>query len=198
MKSTLKKIKFSKKSPKTTVPAPCSCVKKEVTRILSSNAGIVDESLVPFARSFYTTLIQEAEKDEAILTDEPVVQDVKDFTPEKNKEDFTNALEPDTDEKQFDVEGLPVGITTDAINKVNEWSTKLEEFANFLNDPANKDSLHKVLADADRPGSVLRGVTRKTSDAITRVAGEIRKIEEVLNSFSIMAPKKVRDSEQLG
>jgi hypothetical protein len=197
MKSTLKKIKFSK-SPKTTVPCRDKKINKEITRILASNSGTIDESLVPFARNFYSILIKEAEKDENILSDEPIQQDVKDFTPEKNKEDFTNALEPDTNENQFDVEGLPVGMTTDAINKVNEWSSKLQEFANFLNDPNNKDSLHKILADADRPNSVLRGVTRKTSDAITRVAGEIRKIEEVLNSFSIMAPKKVRDTEKLG
>lgn len=195
MKSTPKKIKFSKKSPKTTIPSACNCVKREVTRILASNAGVVDESLVPFARSFYSTLIKEAE--EGVNVDTEVPADVEKFTSDKNKEDFEKSLESGTPKDTFDVEGLPPSISSDNIQKVEEWSTKLEEFANFLNDPANKDSLHKILADADRPGSVLRGVTRKTSDAITRVAGEIKKIEEVLNSFVIMAPKKLRDTEQI-
>lgn len=195
MKSTPKRIKFSKKSPKTTVPAPCKCVKSEVTRILASNAGVLDEALVPFARSFYSTLIKEAEEDVNVEVTTP--SDVDSFSAEKNKEDFEKSLETDTPKDAYDIEGLPPSISSDNIKKVEEWSSKLEEFANFLNDPANKDSLHKILADADRTGSVLRGVTRKTSDAITRVAGEIKKIEEVLNSFIIMAPKKLRDTEQI-
>jgi hypothetical protein len=195
MKSTPKKIKFSKKNLKTTIPAPCKCVKSEVTRILASNAGVLDEGLVPFARSFYSTLIKEAEEDVNVEVSTP--SDVENFTPEKNKEDFEKSLEPETSKDTFDVEGLSPSISSDNIKKVEEWSAKLEEFANFLNDPSNKDSLHKILADADRTGSVLRGVTRKTSDAITRVAGEIKKIEEVLNSFIIMAPKKLRDTEQV-
>jgi hypothetical protein len=57
--------------------------------------------------------------------------------------------------------------------------------------------LHKVLADNDKAGSLLRGITRKASDSITRIAGEIEKLKEVLNSFVIMAPKRLRDQEQL-
>jgi len=195
MKSSPKKIKLSKKNPSTTIPAPCKCVKSEVTRILASNAGVLDEGLVPFARSFHATLIKEAEEDINIDVKEP--SEVENFTPEKNKEDFERSLEADTPKDNFDVEGLPASISSENIKKVDEWALKLGQFADFLNDPANTGSLHKILADADRSGSVLRGVTRKTSDAITRVAGEIKKIQEVLNSFIIMAPKKLRDTEQV-
>jgi hypothetical protein len=66
-----------------------------------------------------------------------------------------------------------------------------------LNDPNSTESLHKILSDNDKAGSLLRGITRKTSDGITRVAGEIEKLKEVLNSFIILAPKKLRDTEQV-
>jgi uncharacterized Zn finger protein len=190
MKSTPKKIKFSKKNPATTIPPTCNCVKKEVTRILASNAGVLDEEAVPFARSFYSILIKEAEENVEVKA-------VEEFSPEQDKEAFEQSLEAETPKDQFDIEGTSPSISSENIKKVDEWAGKLDEFANFLNDPANRESLHKILADADRPGSVLRGVTRKTSDAITRVAGEIKKIGEVLNSFVIMAPKKLRDTEQV-
>jgi hypothetical protein len=41
-------------------------------------------------------------------------------------------------------------------------------------------------------------LTRKASDSITRIAGEVEKLKEVLNTFIITAPKKLRDSEQMG
>lgn len=58
----------------------------------------------------------------------------------------------------------------------------------FLNSP-EQESLHKVLADNDRAGSLLRGITRKASDSITRIAGEIEKLKEILNTYINTAPK---------
>jgi len=87
-------------------------------------------------------------------------------------------------------------MTSDTINKIQEWSSKLNDFAEFLNDPTT-NSLHKILADGDRAGSLLRGVTRKASDSITRIAGEVEKLKEILNTYIITAPKKMRDTEQL-
>ena len=66
----------------------------------------------------------------------------------------------------------------------------------FLNSP-EEESLHKVLADNDRAGSLLRGITRKASDSITRIAGEIEKLKEILNTYINTAPKKLRDTEQI-
>jgi predicted transcriptional regulator len=87
-------------------------------------------------------------------------------------------------------------MTTDTINSIRSWSSKLDDFASFLNDPSS-ESLHKILADGDRAGSLLRGVTRKASDSITRIAGEEEKLKEILNTYIITAPKKLRDTEQL-
>jgi hypothetical protein len=42
---------------------------------------------------------------------------------------------------------------------------------------------------------LLRGVTRKASDSITRIAGEVEKLKEILNTYIITAPKKLRDTE---
>jgi hypothetical protein len=113
---------------------------------------------------------------------------------------YSNSAEKDAallnEKDSFDVEGLDPNISTESIRQIREWSSKLDDFAEFLNNPG-EESLHKILADNDKPGSLLRGITRKASDSITRIAGEIEKLKEVLNSFIIMAPKKLRDSEQL-
>lgn len=208
-----------RKNLKTTVPSASKKALKEVKRLLKKNTDPIvvepikyknmkesiktilkndsslTESDVPFIRSFYSSLLKEQENVEPIIMDDEKASP-EDFTPEKTKEEYEKALEPETDTEGFDVEGIDPNVSTESIKKIKEWSGKLDQFAGFLNDPST-ESLHKVLAENDKPGSLLRGVTRKASDSITRIAGEIEKLKEVLNSFVIMAPKKLRDSEQL-
>ena len=177
-----------------------SATKKEVERILKNNTckcqnkktcecnGLSEDSSI-FVGKFLFNLLKEADD----LEDEKTPED---FNPETNKQDFNDALEPETSDKQFDVEGVNPAVTSQNIESVKGWSKKLEEFNLFLNNP-DSQNLHRILADSDRPGTLLRGITRKTSDSITRIAGEIAKLQETLNSYINMAPKKIRDSEQL-
>jgi hypothetical protein len=210
--STVKKIKKKKYSVKTTVPSKNPKVEKEVKRILDANykpmcncadCGCQDScheesAEIPFASRFLSALITEAEepevKDEVELTDVDQ-KSPEDFSPEKNKEDFEKALEPETPENKFDIEGVSPEATSHSIEEIEKWSLKLDEFTAMLNDP-NIDSLHKFLSDNDKAGSLLRGIMRKSSDNITRTTGELDKLKEVLNSFIITAPKKIRDTEQ--
>jgi hypothetical protein len=212
-----------KKNPTTTIPKQCGCAKKETKRILGGNTGayldpknkkaidniikgnapMISDSAIPFMRSFFNALLSEAEGDEVSAPPQaeikdlpPVPQTPDDFTPEKTKAAFDNSLEDQTPEDEFDIEGIDPNVSAESIKQIRQWSEKLDQFAEFLNDPSTQ-SLHKILADNDRAGSLLRGVTRKASDSITRIAGEIEKLKEVLNSFIIMAPKKLRDTEQL-
>jgi ribosomal protein L15 len=172
---------------------------KAVDKVKRLSCGL-DESHKPFASRFLFSLIKE--QDEAPV--EASVEDVdggdakspEGFTPEGDKQAFDQSLEPQTDPNQFETQGLPPEMTSDTINQIQEWSGKLNEFAEFLNDPTT-NSLHKILADGDRAGSLLRGVTRKASDSITRIAGEVEKLKEILNTYIITAPKKMRDTEQL-
>jgi hypothetical protein len=171
--------------------------KKEVARILKANQGICenDQTYIPFMKSFISHLVKEAEGDVAAAAAAAAEQkDPSEFTQDQNQADFTNSLDEETPEDNFDTEGTDPNITANAITAVKGWSEKLEEFAGFMNNP-DSQSLHKILAAEDRPGSLLRGVTRKASDSITRIAGEIEKLKEVLNSFIIMAPKKQRDAD---
>lgn len=179
-------------------------VMKESLKKIFKTDDTLNECDVPFIRSFYSHLLKEADEDALATTPN---QDVapetggEKMTPDKfddqtTKRNFDDALEPQTQKDQFDVEGVDPNISTESIKKINEWSEKLDKFAEFLNDPST-ESLHVILAGEDKPGSLLRGVTRKASDSITRIAGEIEKLKEVLNSFIIMAPKKLRDTEQL-
>jgi hypothetical protein len=194
-----KKVKCKKM--KTTVPQVSKKVEKEVKRILTSNRSrlnLEEESNIPFVKSFLYSLLKEQEEtvDVEASEIENTQKSPDDFTPEKNKEDFQKSLEAETAPNQFDVEGVSPELTVQNVEKIAEWSKKLDDFAMFLNSP-EEDSLHKVLADNDRAGSLLRGITRKASDSITRIAGEIEKLKEILNTYINTAPKKLRDSEML-
>ena len=187
-------------------PAKPDIIKKDmnesIKKVLKRDKSLT-EADIPFIRSFYSSLLKE--QDEITPDNDAPLPDTVDgdekatpegFSPEKTKQDYEKSLNPETDKEAFDIEGLDPNISTESIKKINDWSGKLNKFAEFLNDP-DAESLHKILADNDKPGSLLRGITRKASDSITRIAGEIEKLKEVLNSFVIMAPKKLRDSEQL-
>lgn len=178
-------------------------IKKEVKRILCANKNRtnLDEDINPFAARVLFSLIREQEEAPEPNTNAEIKPKTpSDFTPETNKQDFQKSLETETDPNQFEVEGVPADLTTETINSIKEWSKKLDDFAEFLNNPdastsEGKPSLHKILSDGDRAGSLLRGVTRKASDSITRIAGEIEKLKEILNTYIITAPKKIRDTE---
>jgi hypothetical protein len=216
MKNT-KKVKFKLKKKygvKTTVPSKNPKVEKEVKRILDSNyrpmcncggncvgecnAWYNENTDIPFISRFLGALITEAEEPEQIKDEEEVSSEVKspdDFSPEANKKDFEKALEPETPKDAYEVQGVPPEVATKNIEEIEKWSHKLDEFTAMLNDP-NIESLHKFLSDNDKAGSLLRGIMRKSSDNITRTTGELDKLKEVLNSFIITAPKKLRDTEQ--
>jgi len=176
-------------------------LKKELERILNSNKESVNqENYNPFAARVLFSLINEQEDADNQASQANNIKTPDDFTPEKNKKDFQDSMEKTTDPSSFDVEGVSPNLTADVIKSIREWSTKLDEFAEFLNDPAQatsegKPSLHKILSDGDRSGSLLRGITRKASDSITRIAGEVEKLKEILNTYIITAPKKMRDTE---
>jgi hypothetical protein len=172
-------------------------INKQVSSILKQNMDL-KESYIPFASRFLKNLLKEQAPAEAPV-EAPVEapankKSPEDFTPQENQKDFENAMEPTTDKEAFDTEGVSADVTTETIQAIRDWSSKLDEFAEFLNDPST-NSLHKILADGDRAGSLLRGVTRKASDSITRIAGEVEKLKEILNTYIITAPKKLRDTE---
>lgn len=212
MKNT-KKVKFKMKKKygvKTTVPSKNPKVEKEIKRILDSNyrpmcncnlecvgecnAWCVESTDIPFISRFLGSLISEAEE---VTPDEASAEEKspEEFSPEVNKDDFEKALEPETPKDAYEVEGVPPEVAIKNVEEIEKWSLKLDEFTAMLNDP-NIESLHKFLSDNDRPGSLLRGIMRKSSDNITRTTGELGKLKEVLNSFIITAPKKLRDTEQ--
>jgi len=174
----------------------------EVSRILKSNISRLDlneSSDIPFIKNFLYSLIKEQEDVQQELEpqkEESAPKSPDEFTPEQNQKDLESSLDPNTDPSKFDVVGVAPELTVQNIEKVLEWSKKLDEFALFLNSP-QEESLHKILADNDRAGSLLRGVTRKASDSITRITGEIEKLKAVLDTYVNTAPKKLRDTEQL-
>jgi hypothetical protein len=205
LKKVKPKVKISKFMSKNIVPQSDSKIQKEVNRILQQNMSKMDltESHMPFASRFLRSLIKEQEEvpskqvpsEDAAASVESNSKSPEDFTPEGDKQVFDKSLETNTAPDEFDTQGISPDVTSDTINSIRDWSDKLSEFANFLNDPST-ESLHKILADGDRAGSLLRGVTRKASDSITRIAGEVEKLKEILNTYIITAPKKLRDTEQ--
>lgn len=198
---------------KSTIPKPCCCEKKAGEIIQARNMkgdskfNTLDEaSNYLFAKSFLVALLKEQDETaepkmpevpEAPIDDETTnAGSPSDFTPERNEQDFKNSLDKDTNASEFDIQGISSDVTAETIKKVKDWALQLNDFEKFLNNPS-ETSLHRILADNDRAGSLLRGITRKASDSITRIAGEIAKLKEVLNTFVNTAPKKLRDTEQL-
>jgi hypothetical protein len=171
--------------------------------------NIHEQSEIAYASRFFHNLIKEQDElpksdDDANVKDLPSAEDQQkapeEFTPDINKKDFENSLDKDTPSDKFDVEGVSAEKAAEVIASIREWSSKLDDFAEFLNDPSQttsegRPSLHKILSDGDRSGSLLRGITRKASDSITRIAGEVEKLKEILNTYIITAPKKLRDTE---
>lgn len=183
--------------------------KIKIKKLLNNNLkarDLVEESEIAYVSRFLSSLLKEQEElpesEELTASDDSSkeLKDPSDFTPELNKKDFEKSLEPETKKDNFDVEGVNPESSAEIIATIREWSSKLDDFAEFLNDPAQntregKPSLHKILADGDKAGSLLRGITRKASDSITRIAGEVEKLKEILNTYIITAPKKLRDTE---
>ena len=106
----------------------------EVKRILNSNIQRLDlkeSSDIPFIKNFLYSLIKEQE-DIVPEQDPKNPKTPNDFTPEQNQKDLESSLDPNTDPSQFDVEGVAPELTVQNIEKVLEWSKKLDEFAMFL------------------------------------------------------------------
>jgi hypothetical protein len=217
VKCTPKKVVMKGGKISNIVPQTPKAVQKEKEKVMADNMNTninrimrtnlekneLDASYSPFVSRFLKSLIREQKGEEEIAPEDEIpaatttdAKNPEDFTPEDNKQAFDQSLEADTDPTQFETDGIPPEVTSDTIGQIQEWSSKLDEFAGFLNDPQT-ESLHKILADGDRAGSLLRGVTRKASDSITRIAGEVEKLKEILNTYIITAPKKLRDTEQL-
>jgi hypothetical protein len=183
--------------------------KSKIKKLISDNLKVqelTEKSEIAYVSRFLSSLLKEQEnlpETEEIPSsndDSEKLKNPSEFTPDVNKDDFEKSLDKDTKPDQFDVEGKNPESSAEIISTIREWSAKLDEFAEFLNDPAQntsegKPSLHKILADGDKAGSLLRGVTRKASDSITRIAGEVEKLKEILNTYIITAPKKLRDTE---
>ena len=169
---------------------------------MSGSEKLNEATDLMFAEKFLISLLREQDEIQPDVNqeDQTVGDDVganpDEFTPQQNEKDFTNSLDQGTNASEFDIEGVSSAVTAETIKKVKDWAIKLNDFEKFLNDPT-ENSLHRILADNDRAGSLLRGITRKASDSITRIAGEIAKLKEVLNTFVNTAPKKLRDTEQL-
>ena len=201
-----KKVKNNKRNMKTLVPQTSLRTRNQIKNVLDSNRRKMNlnESDIPFISSFVKALLKEQGDDngEPIPSNDVEKQSLDNssdvYSPEKNKQDFDKSLSQETDPSEFETQGLSPEITQQSIEQIRTWSDKLDQFANFLNDPDKGTSLHRILADSDRPGSLLRGVTRKASDSITRIAGEVEKLKEVLNTFIITAPKKLRDQDMQG
>ena len=59
------------------------------------------------------------------------------------------------------------------------------------------NSLNKDLNEADRDGSVFKGITRKVGDNIAKTAGELTRLAEALKKVVTDAPKKQRELQKL-
>ena len=184
---------------------------KEVDRILKSNlqAGVILKEDVYFARKFLNVVL-EADDDLPSIGDPsglknalPMSRDMEaspdKFTADQNQTDFEASLDLETDKDAFDVDGGSQDAESFSniyVKKCHQWVNKIEEFAEFLNG-MGENSLNKELNEADRDGSVFKGITRKVGDNIAKTAGELTRLAEALKKVVTDAPKKQRELQKL-
>lgn len=185
---------------------------KEVNRILKSNldAGTLTKEDLYFARKFINVLLEAEDLpaigDPAGMRDAlPMPSDSEgspdDFTPDQNQADFENSLDDGTDPDAFDVEGQghedAESFSSVYVKKCHNWVKKINHFVDFLNGIDNKEALNTQLNDADRDGSVFKGITKKVGDNISKTAGELSRIAQQLSKVVVDAPKKQRELQKL-
>lgn len=181
---------------------------KEVDRILKNNLerGMIAKEDVFFARKFLNVLL-EADELPSIGGDEEedlvplgggTEASPEDLSADQNQVDFEASLETGTDSKQFDVQGTDSAeeFSNVYIKKCVGWVKKLDHISKWLNGLDNQ-SLNKELNDADREGSVFRGITRKVGSNIEKVAGEIDRIKNNLSNVITSSEKKQRELQKL-
>jgi hypothetical protein len=169
------------KATRSKASAPDPKRKQAVEDQLRRNFG---EAYNPFVSAFYETLTEEAEPVPTVEVD-----------PEADKKAFDASLEPGTDGEKFETEGAMVGVQSSYVKKAKSWVGKLEEFSTWLN-AIDGNSLNKQLNEVDRPGSLFRGISRKASDNLVKIAGEIARLKEIIEGYVLGAPKKQREQEQ--
>lgn len=175
---------------------------KEVNRILKDNLsrGTMSKEDTFFARKFLKTILEKEELPSISDVDTENLNPDK-FTADQNQADFEKSLDPETDPTSFDVQGTEPGKSAEDfsniyIQKCAEWVEKINKFSTWLNN-IKGNSLNKELNEADREGSVFRGITRKIGDKITKTSGELDKISAELSGYIAAAPKKQRDLQKL-
>jgi hypothetical protein len=184
---------------------------KEVDRILKTNlkAGTILKEDVYFARKFLNVVL-EADEELPSIGDPSGMRDAlpmpksneagpDDFTADQNEVDFEASLDIGTDKDAFDVDGGDQDAESFSnvyVNKCRDWVKKIQEFADFLN-AIEGTSLNKELSNADRDGSVFKGITRKVGDNIAKTAGELSRLAQTLSKVVTDAPKKQRELQKL-
>ena len=181
---------------------------REVDRILKDNLarGVIAKEDVYFARKFLNVLHEADELPPIGGGEEDLVpigggRDASpdDLSADQNEVDFEASLETGTDKDQFDVEGTDSAeqFSNIYLKKCVEWVAKLKDMSEWLNEPNKGTSLNKELNDADREGSIFRGITRKIGANIEKAAGELDKIRAALNSTISSSEKKQRELQKL-
>jgi hypothetical protein len=180
---------------------------KEVDRILKDNVkrGLIAKEDVYFAKKFLSHIISEQEDLPEIGQDLAPLSANREASPEKftsdqNQVDLEKSLDSETDPSSFDVDGGSKDAESFSnvyVKKCHHWVKKIEEFTEWLNGIERSDSLNKELNEADRDGSVFKGITRKVGDNIAKTAGELSRLAQALSKVVVDAPKKQRELQKL-
>jgi hypothetical protein len=128
---------------------------------------------------------EEQQKEPADNTEVAMPEDFDDVKPMPLPEtpEATNDMSSETEEEQ-----PAPAVSPETSTNVQDYITKLEDFANNLNDPQGS-SLQTLVSNLDRPGTPFEGISNRTKTEIVRAAEILRSISEQLKSFIINAAK---------
>jgi len=114
-------------------------------------------------------------------------------TPEEDEAALEKGLDPGTAPEEFDVKPVDIGIQSGTVNKIKEFITKIEEFSKFLNDEAG-DSVNKFINEADKEGSIVKGISSESSK-VTTVAETLAGLAEAFKGKLLVSLRKHRENQ---
>jgi len=114
--------------------------------------------------------------------------------PMSDGEAYMNGFQEPENAEAFNTEPNMPGYQSKYIERAKEWTAKINEFSDWING-TESDSLNKQFISLDKEGSPFEGIS-KNSTKLTKIAGDLAQLTEVINGMILSAGKEPEASQE--